>query len=154
MIDALRAFLSANFPGATIDDDYYFVSVRSPANRRIKRDGVAAVAQKICDGWCWLVGVNVDGVAELAPLESESRPITYQPDWNIQQRFTQQLARVPCPIDIDRLRRSKTDPSALVLISPSQRIVFDLAYDRVYAPSAEVLSTFLSGLDRYVDSTS
>lgn len=150
-IESVRAFLVANFPNATIDDDYYFVRLDGPASRRVTPAGAALVAQKMCDDWCWIVGVNVDGISELGAGECESRPITYQRDWNVQQRFTQQVARVSCPIDIRRLTRSKTDPSALVVISPSRKIVLDLAFDRVHAPSAEVLSAFLEGLDPHLE---
>lgn len=151
MITEVRAFLAATFPGATIDDDHYFVRMDSAASQRVTPAGAELVAKRMCDDWCWVVGVNVAGLSELAGDDCENRTITYQPDWNVQQRFTRQVARVPCPIDIRRLTRSKSAPSALVVISPSRRIVLDLAFDRVHAPSAEVLSAFLSGLEPHIE---
>jgi hypothetical protein len=149
--DQVRAFLRDNFPGATVDDEYYFVSVRGPAQRRLKHEGIKPVAAKLSTDDCWLVAVNVDGIAELQPLDIESQSITYKPDWNIEEAYTEWFARVRGDIDLDRLSRSTTAPSALALISPAYRIVLDIAYARVHARSVDELAAFLVGLEDFLE---
>jgi hypothetical protein len=149
--DQVRAFLNENFPGATIDDEYYFVSVRGPAQRRLKHEGIQPVAAKLCTDECWLVAVNVDGIAKLKPLQLESEQIAYKPEWNIEESYTKWLARVRGDIDLDHLSRSTTAPSALALISAAHRIVLDIAYARVHARSVHELAAFLDGLEEFLE---
>lgn len=151
MTDQIRSFLRENFPETTIDDEYYFVSVRAPAQRRLMHEGIMPVTAKLCEDSCWLVAVNVDGISALQPLELESRDVTYKPDWNVEERYTQWIARVRGDVALDRLKRSTTEPSALALISPARRIVLDVAHARVTARSSDELSSFLTGLEQWLE---
>jgi hypothetical protein len=149
--DEIRAFLKHSFPQASIDDGYYFVSFRAKAWRLVKEECIQDVADRMCEGKCWLIAVNVDPRSYVHGQVVEERPVTYNPDWNIEQEHTQYILEFNGKIGVASVLRAERSPGALAIINPSQGIAFDVNMRRIYAESESALERFIEGIEESLE---
>jgi hypothetical protein len=140
-------FLYSTFPGSTLDDGYYFVHVKAPVSRRVRRVSATDVLTRLVDEPSWLVTVNADPTGFVGAARFEKGSTTYNPDWNISEEMPQWIAALPANpvVDLDGLRKSMKPLGALALISPSHRLIFDVRYMLVHAASNADLDALVKG---------
>src|SRR5262249_18304524 len=149
MSDSIRTdvyeFLGRQFPGSTLDDGYFFVQIKAPIVRDVRRDRANTVLDKLCDTPTWLITVNNDPRDLIEATRVEQGTTSYNPDWNHSEDVPQWLAELPARprVDLDALRKRSKPLGALAVISPDHRIVFNVHYMRVYAATEDDLGRFL-----------
>jgi hypothetical protein len=149
--DEIRTYLGSHFPGSSVDDSYYFVTLQGGARRHIIDDPfelLQRVADRLCERQFWLVAVGMDPREFVEPRVVEQEATFYQPDWNVDEKLTQWfVAAAPAVVDLKRMLASLKSPAALVFIDPARRIVFDAVYRDVFATSEQDLNEFFSGIE-------
>lgn len=145
---ALRAeiydFLNRHFPGSTLDDGYFFARIEAPVVRNVHSDKLGEVFDKLVDAPSWLVTVNNDPTGLIDARRIEQGLTSYTPDWNYNEDVPQWFVELPARprVDLQSLRRSMKPLGALILVSPTHRLIYDLHYMRLYAASNEELERF------------
>lgn len=87
-------YLNANFKGSTIDDGYYFVSMRAPVRWRVHDSAVEEVGERLAESGSWVITVGVDPRPYVSASTIEQRTVTYTPDWNVEKELAQWLVEL------------------------------------------------------------
>jgi hypothetical protein len=146
----LLGFLASTFPGSTIDDGYFFIVIRGGAERFVRYDKLQEAVDRITDGRCWLVTVNVDPRDLVEPDRIEQRTVDYNPDWNVHEPMPQWIVDVSSTrVDISALiaRRKEARIGAYAFISADRRVAFQLPERSLIAASRSEMERFGEGLE-------
>lgn len=146
--ESVRKFLDANFPGSSLDDGYYFVSIGACPNWRVHDWAVQQVSDRLAGEGTWLVTVGVDPRPYTNARYVEQRTVVYTPDWNVEKKLIQWLAELAEPgIRIRPLLDAETVPGAAAIVNPQQGIVFNANARRLYARDHATLERLLDGME-------
>jgi len=149
--DRVRSYLDANFKGSTIDDGYYFVSIRAPVCWRIHDEAVQEVGERLAEIGSWVITVGVDPSPHVTANAVEQRTVIYNPDWNIEKKLSQWLVELGQPgIQLRALLEAETVPGAAAIVNSQRGIVFDANMRRLYANDEAVLAALLTGIKHVV----
>jgi hypothetical protein len=132
---------------------YFFVMIEAPVARRVQREKVQEVFQRLVDAPSWLVTVNNDPSDSIDATRIEKRSTDYSPDWSHNEAVPQWIAELPAKprVDLETLRRRMKPLGALALISQTYRLVFDIHYMRLHAASKDDLDRFVGGTEGWFE---
>jgi hypothetical protein len=146
--DSVRSYLNAYFKGSTIEDGYYFVSVRAPICWRIHDSAVQQVGDRIAESGSWVIAVGVDPTRYVNASTVEQRTVIYNPDWNIEKELPQWVVELGrAGIDLRSLLEEETVPGAAAIINPQRGIILDANMRRLYANDEATLAALLAGME-------
>lgn len=153
--DKVRTFLDQEFPGSSMDEGYYFVTIEAPIRGTVRDDPfqlLERTVERICRHGCWAIVVGTDPRPYLRVGEADSREVNYRPDWNIEEPMTQWVVEHEGGgVELRSLLRNMTLVSAAVFIDSKQRVVVDAGKRRVYARSADELARFIEGIEDCIE---
>jgi hypothetical protein len=146
-------FLDRSFPGSTLDDGYFFVRIEAANSRRVRRESMSAVFDRLIDRPCWLVSVNNDPRDFVESPRLEQGTTDYAPDWNYTEPVPQWFVELPirARVDLEGFKRRMKPLGALAVFCPDQRLIFDVHYMRLHAASNEDLERFVEGHDGWFE---
>lgn len=149
--DKVRSYLNADFKGSTIEDGYYFVSMRAPVCWRIQDGAVQQVGGRIAESGSWVITVGVDPTPYVKASTVEQRSVLYNPDWDIEKELPQWVVELAeAGIELRSLLEAESVPGAAAIVNPKRGIVLDANMRRLYANDEAALKALLTGLEHAV----
>src|SRR5262249_36165525 len=92
--EMVRSYLHSNFPGSTIDDGYYFVSITGGVRCRVDDAFVQEIGERLAEPGSWVITVGVDPRSYVSASSTEERSVYYKPDWDVEIKLSQWLVEL------------------------------------------------------------